>query len=435
SYKGAFLLMIDDETGNAKARFQAANKKAADLGVSVYHFNPDILGGFNDKVTGTGLKTSANVMDDLYSVTRSSNIKGMQENLMGLLKINETSAVTTEFKNKIAKDNEIELDSASKIKKDDYDTDPAYQAALKEAQEADKEAKAEVDDLYDDWYKEAANVAEFNEALYDANVAVLNKYNNKVLGISGGTVASRSSYVAPDAVLGADAKYVKVGNTFKVAVDPADLEVAVANIALKKPSFASFKDEDGNIIVKEAFQLSSVKTFNIFANPNYHLYNEADLGDVTGIDYTSEKTDLYVTVANYGMFAHLIENNKGDYPVFFGGAWCPNTQAIARRSNEICAQSGVTKIFFFDPRLADGATGVSAMNTRDNGDKATDKNFTYAYADFLDKYLSDYKSAWNYEVKLIIDSSKGDDKEYTKMCVPNLMLFNGSAKSVKNFIQ
>ena len=167
---------------------------------------------------------------------------------------------------------------------------------MKEAQEADKEAKAEVDDLYDDWYKEAANVAEFNEALYDANVAVLNKYNNKVLGISGGTVASRSSYVAPDAVLGADAKYVKVGNTFKVAVDPADLEVAVANIALKKPSFASFKDEDGNIIVKEAFQLSSVKTFNIFANPNYHLYNEADLGDVTGIDYTSEKTDLYVTV-------------------------------------------------------------------------------------------------------------------------------------------
>ena len=103
-----------------------------------------------------------------------------------------------------------------------------------------------------------------------------------------------------------------------------------------------------------------------------------------------------------------------------------NTKAITKAVNDLAKASGVPTVYFFDPRIYDGATGVTNLNTRNDGDKASDIHFTYAYADFLDKYLPEYSSNWNYGVKLTIDSSKGDDQKYTKMCVPNMMSFDGS---------
>ncbi|MBQ9715408.1 MAG: hypothetical protein IJV77_03230, partial [Clostridia bacterium] len=76
----AFLLMLDDETGNAKARFQAANKAANELGVTVAHFNPDLLGGFNSEVKEE-LRVEANIMKDL-SAAKSAGAKTYQDNLI-----------------------------------------------------------------------------------------------------------------------------------------------------------------------------------------------------------------------------------------------------------------------------------------------------------------------------------------------------------------
>ena len=349
----AFLLMLDDETGDAKARFQAANKKANELGVTIAHFNPDLLGGFNSEVAKAELKVEANIMKDL-SAAKSAGAKTYQDNLIELLGL---------------------------------------------------------------------------ESLAD-----LQKLNNKVLAIKGG-LAARAGYLPSSDALGADAKYVTVSklgrngyaDTVVAAVDAANLEVAVANVATRKPSFAGIK-VDGKIDVANAFQIKeSMKMYNHFGNGTFHIYNE-DLDDESEKNFTAEKTDVYVTVANYGMFAHLIANNPGDFFVFFGGPWCPNTKAITKAVNDLAKASGVPTVYFFDPRIYDGATGVTNLNTRNDGDKANDIHFTYAYADFLDKYLPEYSSNWNYGVKLTIDSSKGDDQKYTKMCVPNMMSFDGSKK-------
>ena len=354
----AFLLRLDDETGNAKARFQAANKAANELGVSISHFNPDLLGGFNSEVSKAELRVEANIMKDL-SAAKSAGAKTYQDNLISILHL---------------------------------------------------------------------------ESLAD-----LQKLNNKVLAIKGG-LAAKAGYLPSSDALGADSKYVTVSmETFDwygnsqgfndkvvAAVDAANLEVAVANIAERKPSFAGIRGEDGKIDVANAFQIKeSMKPYNHFGNGTFHIYNE-NLDDESEKNFTAEKTDVYVSVANYAMFAHLIANNEGDFFVFFGGPWCPNTRAITKAINDIAIASGVPTVYFFDPRIYDGATGVTNLNTRNNGDKADDIHFTYAYADFLDKYLPEYSSNWNYGVKLIIDSSKGDDKEYTKMCVPNMMAFDGT---------
>ena len=357
----AFLLMLDDETGNAKARFQAANKAANELGVTVAHFNPDLLGGFN---------TIANVAEGVK----------VESNLMKVSAANAKEAgVLT------------------------YQTDLISKLNL--------------------------------ETLAD-----LQKLNNKVLAIKG-DLAAKAGYLPSSDALGADSKYVTVSkldtnkysatygqyvDTVVAAVDAANLEVAVANIATRKPSFAGIKGEDGKIDVANAFQIKeSMPMYNHFGDGAFHIYNE-DMDNETDDFYTAEKTDVYVTVANYGMFAHLIANNKGEYFVFFGGPWCPNTKAITKAVNDIAKASSVPTVYFFDPRIYDGATDVEKLNTRNDGDKATDINFTYAYADFLDKYLPEYSSNWNYGVKYTIDSSKGDDKIYTKMCVPNMMGFDGS---------
>ena len=201
---------------------------------------------------------------------------------------------------------------------------------------------------------------------------------------------------------------------------------------------------------------------------------------------------------------HMFRSNS-----FFGGTWCPNTQAIAMLANDLAKDYGISKIYMFDPRLdngtkidaaskteVDGAeTNVivensaylaSNLNTRnsdiaaltiasakgilddvkvtyaesatidqlaqlildnktkvaayeENGkkpyeaygaftslDQVKEKldggryNYAHVYAKFLNEYLPEYESEWNYNVEFTIGG-----KQYTKMCVPNMMMFNG----------
>lgn len=43
---GKFLLYVDSEGSGAAGRFQAINKLAQDWDVTIYHFNPDLSGGY-----------------------------------------------------------------------------------------------------------------------------------------------------------------------------------------------------------------------------------------------------------------------------------------------------------------------------------------------------------------------------------------------------
>ena len=225
------------------------------------------------------------------------------------------------------------------------------------------------------------------------------------------------------------------------------------------------------------------------------MYDEKD-------DLTAEKEDVYSTIANYAMFAHLMDNNEGYFPVFFGGTWCGNTQAIAKATNDLAKDYGISKIYFFDPKLADGTTihsvtqdlgefsmdkyeedvkynipaaeealadaqealddntdatkvasltlavekaqkvlddlkaykgytvtytatknGDRTLNSFNTRDSDANCEWAYAYASFLDNYLSTYTSEWN-----VGSALKIGNKNYTKMCVPNIMMFNGEGE-------
>lgn len=398
---GNFLLYVDSESDGAAARFQAINKLAQEWDVTIYHFNPDLTGGYDTTV-------SANIIKALPETVKGSNIVTVQDTLTAISK--------------------------------------------KEATE---------------WT------------------------DNTLYGISGAeSTTSDGTTVTYNGKIAGSAAYNKGAE-------------AIASIALRRPSYAQYA-ENGNTAVPEAYNTGNINTMNLFADNRLHMYND------DGTDaFLDEKTDVYVTVANYAQFAYLMDNNDGYFAVFFGGTWCPNTQAIAMLTNDLAKDYGISKIYMFDPRLdngtkidaaskteVDGAeTNVivensaylaSNLNTRnsdiaaltiasakgilddvevtyaesatidqlaqlildhktevaayeENGkkpyeaygaftslDQVKEKldggryNYAHVYAKFLNEYLPEYESEWNYNVEFTIGG-----KQYTKMCVPNMMMFNG----------
>ena len=397
---GNFLLYVDSESDGAAARFQAINKLAQEWDVTIYHFNPDLTGGYDTTV-------SANIIKALPETVKGSNIVTVQDTLTAISK--------------------------------------------KEATE---------------WT------------------------DNTLYGISGAeSTTSDGTTVTYNGKIAGSASYDKGA-------------LAIASVALRKPSYAQYGDPKNP--VPEMYNTGNINTMNLFADNRLHMYND------DGTDaFLDEKTDVYVTVANYAQFAYLMDNNDGYFAVFFGGTWCPNTQAIAMLTNDLAKDYGISKIYMFDPRLdngtkidaaskteVDGAeTNVivensaylaSNLNTRnsdiaaltiasakgilddvevtyaesatidqlaqlildhktevaayeENGkkpyeaygaftslDQVKEKldggryNYAHVYAKFLNEYLPEYESEWNYNVEFTIGG-----KQYTKMCVPNMMMFNG----------
>ena len=397
---GNFLLYVDSESDGAAARFQAINKLAQEWDVTIYHFNPDLTGGYDTTV-------SANIIKALPETVKGSNIVTVQDTLTAISK--------------------------------------------KEATE---------------WT------------------------DNTLYGITGAdSTTSDGKTVTYNGKIAGSASYDKGA-------------LAIASVATRRPSYAQYGDPKNP--VPEMYNTGNINTMNLFADNRLHMYND------DGTDaFLDEKTDVYVTVANYEMFAHLMDNNEGYFAVFFGGTWCPNTQAIAMLTNDLAKDYGISKIYMFDPRLdngtkidaaskteVDGAeTNVivensaylaSNLNTRnsdiaaltiasakgilddvkvtyaesatidqlaqlildnktkvaayeENGkkpyeaygaftslDQVKEKldggryNYAHVYAKFLNEYLPEYESEWNYNVEFTIGG-----KQYTKMCVPNMMMFNG----------
>lgn len=406
---GNFLLYVDSESDGAAARFQAINKLAQEWDVTIYHFNPDLTGGYDTTV-------SANIIKALPETVKGSNIVTVQDTLTAISK--------------------------------------------KEATE---------------WT------------------------DNTLYGISGAeSTTSDGTTVTYNGKIAGSASYDKGA-------------LAIASVALRKPSYAQYGDPKNP--VPEMYNTGNINTMNLFADGRLHMYND------DGTDaLTAEKTDVYVTVADYAQFAYLMDNNDGYFAVFFGGTWCPNTQAIAMLTNDLAKDYGISKIYMFDPRLdngtkidaaskteVDGAeTNViiensaylaSNLNTRnsdiaaltiasakgilddvkvtyaesatidqlaqlildnktkvaayeENGkkpyeaygaftslDQVKEKldggryNYAHVYAKFLKAYLPEYESEWNYGVEFTIGG-----EQYTKMCVPNMMMFNGEGAGAAKLV-
>jgi len=248
------------------------------------------------------------------------------------------------------------------------------------------------------------------------------------------------------AVVGADSTVnggeVRYNGRIASSKSLADAEQAIAAIAIKKPSYGAYTEKEKDVpYVAEAYSTAGIGTMNLFADARLHIYDDRDA-------IAEEKTDVFVTLANYEMFAHLLDNNQGYFPVFFGGTWCPNTQAILYHVNYLAKDYGIEKVYFFDPRLDDGVrldavvdgaivenkTNITGnLNTRNNNAAGASYNYNWAYGSFLKNYLPTYWSEWNITASLTITVGN-ETSTYTRMCVPNIMMFNGEGAGVAKLV-
>ncbi|MBR2302248.1 MAG: hypothetical protein IKA42_00420 [Clostridia bacterium] len=247
---GNFVLYVN--SGESAADYQAVNKLANDWDVTIYHFNPDLTGGYAKDLSNA---VNANLCSDLTGIAADSQVKAVQDLLLSISK-----------------------------------KDLAF-------------------------WKEA---------------------DGKILAIAGA-----------DSTVSATGELQYKGSV-KAANTVADGAKSIATIAIKNPSYGSYTDDAKDVpYIPAAYNTDAISTMNLFADARLHIYDDRDA-------ITEEKTDVFVTVANYEMFAHLMDNNEGYFAVFFGGTWCPNTQAILYHVNYLAKDYGMNKVYFFDPRLDDG---------------------------------------------------------------------------------
>lgn len=242
-----------------------------------------------------------------------------------------------------------------------------------------------------------------------------------------------------------------------IGSDSKDLEKVVQSIALTVPSFGSQIQSGGDHGTgpydASGFDASVIDSFDYFGDYRLHMAGDYD----TATDGFLEGSGSVYEVITLHEFIDILKNMKeGDFNVFFGGAWCPNTQSIAKITSEMAQDYGIHRIFFFDPNLdgsasvyLDGQSVSIGMNIRTSnqataaGASATDAtNMTFSglYGYLLDTIKAggqEYTSYWNTQWKSDM-LGKGNryqlfinDQTYTRMCVPNIMGFTGTSAGAK----
>lgn len=247
-------------------------------------------------------------------------------------------------------------------------------------------------------------------------------------------------------------------------------EFIIQMACFKLPNPLASADENGNL-PRSAFNSITINEFNIYND--YRLHMAGDYASATS-DYIGENQSVFVTTTYHAMY-DLLANCKGTYAIFVGGTWCHNSQAVAKYTSDLAKDYGIDKIYMFDTRLDDGATGDSyelikaqageftydaetgviapakdtvkvyadsttsgsvrylanQLNTR--GDEATHvggMNYAHLYARLIDQYLPEYVSTVN-DGKVAI---KGVAGEYSKVCTPTLLLIDGDKAAGEKII-
>ncbi|MBR2371688.1 MAG: hypothetical protein IKA90_02330, partial [Clostridia bacterium] len=253
-------------------------------------------------------------------------------------------------------------------------------------------------------------------------------------------------------------KVVKPGEIVAAGTDAESMELAVKAGALRKPSFAA-GSKDGKY-ADEGFDFTSIKAFDYFGDNRLHMTEEEGVDQFDGVD------SVYEVITLHG-FLDILKNCKGDFAVFFGGAWCGNTQAIATLTNDAAKGCGVERVFFYDPNLDGSSATAGGMNTRTSNYKPVYENgvatekvaeywkdyrnpsragsaltldsavFSGLYAKLVDSISAGgqaYQSYWNEGLNTLNHTLWINGKSYSRMCVPNIMAFkaqeSGSAKLV-----
>jgi uncharacterized repeat protein (TIGR02543 family) len=354
--EGKYLLYIDSEDAGATARFRYINNLATNWNVKIYHFNPELSGGYASNDINAEM---TNILQELTGKAAESQLINIKQQL-GVLNGGSYDVVN----------------------------------------------------------------GNYSGGNFDVFI------NHNLLAVEG----SVPEYVRVSGV--SNSRFIRYTGKVKATNSFENGASSIIALSQRRPGF-------GSSISPDAYITSAINTFNTYADSRLHIENDA---------FTDEKTDVFQTVANYNQLAHLLNNSNGKFAVLVGGNWCPNTQAIAKIVNDLAKDYGISKIYHFDFRLDDGArfdaitvsqtnsnmvtvtkdsAWVANLLTRNNDETNNyNYNFNYLYANLINEFLPGFQSDWitqgSTAARILNITSNGVSKEYSRMVMPAVLLFDGT---------
>lgn len=288
-------------------------------------------------------------------------------------------------------------------------------------------------------YVDLANKYLKNLNLYDKDIAA----NNVSYQKEDGTTVAANKINAPFLFIynkdhkgndGEPAPIVSYLNESKVwedfltngALDASKVTAYKKLVSDTLGTVANYSVIDESDYIKEAFNLNYAGE-----NPGKVIFNEQD-------------ADLVYEHVTYHQLKEILKSN-GNYLLFFGGSWCPNTQALIKYVNEYAKEHGIEKIYFFDTKL-DGGVEVREAGNNTGGPKGDNPHYTevlqirttdhpYAklYVDLVNNYLTNIitenNSAENPRT-INYTNTFGQVVSGDRLQVPYLFSYNRSNKDV-----
>lgn len=167
-----------------------------------------------------------------------------------------------------------------------------------------------------------------------------------------------------------------------------------------------------------------------FNNQQYirDSYNEFAAPDVIFDDSDGE---IVIDPVTYDELDHIL-GSEGNYLVFFGCSWCPNTRAIAKLVNEYAKEHHIDKVYNFDTKLdggIGGTPGVAAGTDYANllQIRTNNLDITYLYTDLVNKHLNNLTTENSQAAtpNIISYSNEAGEKiTATRLQVPFLFAYN-----------
>ncbi|MCL6458566.1 MAG: S-layer homology domain-containing protein [Gorillibacterium sp.] len=205
------------------------------------------------------------------------------------------------------------------------------------------------------------------------------------------------------------------------AVDPAKVKAYKALLSPVFSAVTKYDTIDESAFIKAAF------------NKNYGAENP---GKPT--IFTETDGPLVYEHVTYHQLKQILAS-EGNYPILFGGSWCPNTQAVIKYINAYAKTNKISKIYFFDTKLDSGVTVAEPKNNPSNNPHATetlqirDSKNLYAklYVDLVNTYLTNIKTQNNTAEKPTVISytdSLGKTVNGDRLQVPYFFTYNKDNK-------
>lgn len=180
-------------------------------------------------------------------------------------------------------------------------------------------------------------------------------------------------------------------------------------------------------------------------------------GDYSGTNTTSifgaDDAPLVFKSVTYDELTQLLKS-KGNYILFFGGSWCPNTRAAIKWINQEAKKYGIDTVYNFDTHLDDNFHSNSdplnirtntayATVTLNNGaaiDDTNDKNnsgsgsvtspISNLYADLVNSYFPNLLTEYDASSDITYTNASGSTIGATKLQVPFVLTYDKENTSV-----